>query len=423
MNAILSSAREVTCYIQHIAGDIAVTARNTVTIWLSAILICLGASPATANCGGYGSIPVNQIYKYDTTELKENCIKEGEDPPREWLCRGSGFCSTPTAKVLGKDMGSIKKAHSPTTAYLDENPNPTYEETKPGGKSDEGATSSSDLESDLGSGWEWPSNQGIDLSAFDIIPEIGGCLSNLMNGSSEGLGSIVDASGNAENQCASGRVGICGLVSVSGNVCKDGRINGQFSAGNAFSKSVDTNFVPLDMAGDVYEYVNNDLNRNSTLLLPGGGTIDIKDASGGIIDSITMGDDTYVSLSPTGQLNIGNLDNSFLDAEINLEAGDLAEITADPESGLQIDSNILAGDTVGVANNALDVVTETAANVNSADPIGNIDIEETLFDGAIGADHSQDEAGAFPPDEFTPSITDSQQNTNAPEAGTPPLQP
>ncbi len=379
--------------------------------WLAALAIlcfCImhvsKANAQGAGCAGYGSIPINEIYKYDPAPILNCILNEAADPPREWLCRGSGFCATPTAKVLAKLNQPIVPANRPNAKYEDKGCN-TYAPTKAGGFVDQGATDACIL----GAGRALASI-GIIQANVPIVgqPQIA-CLTNLLGGltgafSGGGTGGFGLGGGNASGNfnagpfagsggasvgqngaCLGGNVGVCGLSIIGGTVCTGGGGNNNNNNANTglpglagaggqqpFSRLTPPQYVAVNGVAN-YNYVNNTINQNTGIYVPNGGVVRI----GGT--SYTVPQNGFVTISPTGQLFIGP--NQFNQNNgIQLQQNQVVQIQ--PQGGqLLIDGGIFAGNTVGVPSSTIQVNTVQPSNGGQGQ-VGQVSFTNTPNTGA-----------------------------------------
>ncbi len=398
--------------------------------------------PAPADCAGYGDIPVNEIYKYDPSRIKQ-CIQDGVDPPGpgssgRWLKHRSGFASAPSAKILGNITPSIVPAHRPVIKYKNRGCN-SYERTGPGGASDGGA----DDACDEGQGTGLFTVPDYEVNVPEILePEID-CLTNLI-GQLGGLlsgnnttgdnqvdnlfrrdtqrGIDLDARADVNNisrqgACAGGSVGICGVNIIRKRVCTGGIGvgNGRYvrvltgSGGQdvgIFARREIPKYVEVDDIG-VLNYVNSDLNRETGIYLEDGGVVSFGNVTYNVPPGgfVTMDDRGQVYIGVPGANNYIN-DNGIDNDGIVLQENQFVNIRPFNGTAL-VDSSIFEGETIGADGEIVQIETVQGADATedgTEEQIGEVRKSAKRTEGAtelppenIEGINTENYAGAFPP--------------------------
>ncbi len=378
---------------------------------LTIIGVIAAAAADSYACNPYDGTNFNQIYKLDAAPL-EDCILDGADPPEEWLTRG-GFTQAPTA--AGQRMvTSISPAHRPPIKYEDAGCN-DYIETMSGGRETGGAIDACDL------------GQGVELTGIDI-PDVGvpkveqeeiDCVTNLLGsigGLISGTGDIgdltgpnsgIEASGSVRDGCATGSLGVCGLISgLGGTICtgtgNDAVFNTQ-EGSPILSRGEPPRFIELQNVPQ-YDLIRTDVTMPSTYTCPtgcvlefGNGTDEQRLVAIPAGDYVVLDEDGYVY---TSKFQLKDQDGEPIqlldrtdsvpeyDADGNFvsygQGGPFVSIKGN-QGVVGIDEQVFIGDTLDGEGESTFAETTTPVNVPAGEEQGVLYLETQLNNGAISA--------------------------------------
>ena len=362
-------------------------------------------------CNPYNGIQFNRIYREDAAPL-EDCILDGADPPEDWLTRG-GFTAAPTAAGQ-RVLTSIAPAHRPQIKYEDAGCN-DYTPTMPGGRETGGGIDACDL------------GQGIQLTGIDV-PDVGvprveqeeidcavnatGSIGGLISGTGDisnldGATAGLEASGSVRDNCATGTLGFCGLISgIGATICTDTGNNAVFntqegspilSRGQPY-RSVELQNVPQ------YDLIRTDITMPSFYTCPTGCVLEFGNGTDEQrLVAIPAGD--YVVLDEQGfvftskfQLKdqdgepiqlIDRTDSTpVFDAEGNFESfgqgGPFVSIRGN-QGVIGVDEQIFIGDTIDGEGQSIFAQTANPVDVPAGEELGLVALETQLNNGAITA--------------------------------------
>jgi hypothetical protein len=374
-------------------------------------------TPPSYACNPYEGTNFNEIYTLDAKPL-EDCILDGADPPEEWLTRG-GFTAAPT-QAGQRIVTSITPAHRPPIKYRDAGcndytPKEGGQGTKAGGRETEGATDACDR----GDGTELT---GIDIpdvgvpkveqEEIDCVTNLLGSIGGLISGTGDvgdltGPNSGIEASGSVRDGCATGSLGVCGLISgLGGSICTNtgnNNISTTQEGSPILSRGQPPRFVEVQNVPQ-YDLIRTDVTMPSTYSCPtgcvlefGNGTEEQRLVAIPAGDYVVLDENGYVYTSKfqlkdrDGQ-PIQLLDRSEstpeYDAEGNFESfgdgGPFVSIKGN-QGVIGIDEQVFIGDTIDGEGESTFAKPEIAANIPEGQEQATLYLETMLNEGAITA--------------------------------------
>jgi hypothetical protein len=373
---------------------------------LAAVILMCGTTHAfsQAACPDFSGTPVNESYEIDP-ELIKAAIKDGCPPPQNWLTRGNGFAEAPTSAMFGSLGLSNLFAHTPARTYKDRGCI-TYDETKAGGFTDDGAKTACEL----GVGRGLFTLAPIKPNVPEVAQEEVDCLTNLVTAiggllSGGGTGNLgISATGSVSGNCASGSIGICGIGSIGGQICTNGdRTATDNTQGLPYSQNTPPKYVEVNDITQ-YDYANTDLNQATSIFFPNGGvlTYDNNNFNIEVGGFVTMDDAGNVFVGkPAPDYGYTPIAGYGTTDGITLQPNEYVSLI--PTDGiLQIDSSLLQGKTIDGTGTLLTSTTTQGAYVpaGSAGQVTSTSTPSTgasaTPDGSLVTDPNAPYAGAFP---------------------------
>jgi hypothetical protein len=386
------------------------------------VVVCtstlMAASPSWAvrshTCHTYTE-PLNQSFKENRKWIFED-IQNGCPPPDPWTHaegkEGSGLIGMSGTTGFVNLNTSNRAASSPLRYY--KGACNSYDDTRAGGFTDQGA----DTPCKKGNGtglfnfnilghFPWQT-----LEAMQCLGNLAAAISGGLSGTPTGDFGGIKTSGKVSGNCASGSIGICGLGSIGGSICANGKgkpndkttvagtNNGQPYSSNDPAKYVEITEVAI------FDYANTKINQNSAVYCPTGCVLTYK----GTNYTIEVGGGA--TMDPTGTLFILTKDGgSYANPVKGIKLNPDEPVSIAPKEGvIQVADKLLSGETIGIPVNLATVGTiqgENAATGQQAQM--NVSYEPStgatpVPDPAWGIKNPL-VAGAFPPiGTITPDI-------------------